>query len=326
MRTSKRAVLAGLAATAVVVAVPLVATPGAAYSGDPITVQYDVRGAALAQQQVVDRTTCHGLPATVLDDPSDLILSHEADGYLYDWSQYEWGGTDGDDVVVVTVPSDVVDRLYLFGGGGNDTICVYSDGDPVHDTRTVFGGPGNDWVWVSGPGQAWGDDGDDTLLTTIDNPFKVVLHGGRNNDVLAGGDGDDVLDGGTVTYSESGDPGDQDLIYGGGGADFATGADGADYIDGEAGNDTLYGWMNWYGGSRTMDRGDSLYGGPGDDTLHGWQGDDSLHGGEGNDALWGEGDRDWLLGEDGNDALWGDLSDHQISGGGQPGDSFDYGV
>ncbi|EDX83341.1 type I secretion target GGXGXDXXX repeat protein domain protein [Synechococcus sp. PCC 7335] len=107
-----------------------------------------------------------------------------------------------------------------------------------------------------------GRGGDDTIA------------GGFSDDVILGGDGDDVLRGDRNSRRpQSGEPGGDDVIFGG---------EGSDHIGGKAGNDTLSG-----------DAGDDfIWGDAGDDILIGGGGADMLRGGSGADLfVFGIGDR-----------------------------------
>lgn len=88
-----------------------------------------------------------------------------------------------------------------------------------------------------------------------------LIAGGLGDDFILGGDGDDVLRGDRNSRAtQDGEPGGDDVIYGGAGDDR---------IGGKAGDDTLYG-------------------DDGDDLIYGDNGDDLLYGGKGNDTLIGD--------------------------------------
>ncbi len=112
-----------------------------------------------------------------------------------------------------------------------------------------------------------GTDADDTLVDGDGNSKLAglggndLIAGGLGDDVILGGDGDDVLRGDRNSRSgQTGEPGGDDLIYGGAGNDR---------IGGKSGNDRLFG-------------------GAGDDIIFGDDGDDLIRGGLGNDTLTGD--------------------------------------
>jgi Ca2+-binding RTX toxin-like protein len=150
--------------------------------------------------------------------------------------------------------------------------------DEVHNAGRIEGavlmGAGNDMFDGQGGqilGPAYGDDGDDTLLS---GAAAETLLGGEGQDWLCGGDGADSLSGGIGA----------NRMLGGTGNDSVTSEDGDDFLAGEAGDDWLL-----------SDRGnDSLSGGDGADTLIGGDGNDTI-------TVWGGGD--CLLGDAGNDFI-----------------------
>jgi Ca2+-binding RTX toxin-like protein len=89
-----------------------------------------------------------------------------------------------------------VERFEINGDGGDDQLLV---GDLSHtDLKSVFfsGGKGNDLLDASDsstPIEAFGDDGDDTLLGGSGNDLLV---GGNGSDLIIGGGGNDTLIGG----------------------------------------------------------------------------------------------------------------------------------
>ena len=131
-----------------------------------------------------------------------------------------------------------------------------------------WGYGGNDYVnagQVSSRGvQAWGGDGNDTL---VGSQLRDILYGNGGNDGIDGQGGNDAL------YGGAGDDG----MYGGAGADWMEGGDGNDYMSGGAGNDALYGNLG----------ADNLNGDLGNDYLDGGKDGfaDTLRGGGGSDTF-----------------------------------------
>ncbi len=120
---------------------------------------------------------------------------------------------------------------------------------------------------VDGSTTVTGTENADTLVgTDAAEVFEGLggddlIAGGLGDDFILGGGGDDVLRGDRNSRStQDGEPGGDDVIYGGAGDDR---------IGGKAGNDTLYG-------------------DEGDDVIYGDDGDDLLYGGKGNDTLIGD--------------------------------------
>ena len=150
--------------------------------------------------------------------------------------------TDGDDVILGTAGSDVIDA-----GAGNDVVCG-GDGDDV-----ISGGAGKDVIF--------GGAGDDRInagqgVDTVD--------AGDGDDVVAGGRGKDTIDGGAGEDVLRGNKGD-DTLSGGVGADLLRGGRDNDVLNGNAGQDVLRG-----------ERGvDALDGGRGLDVYDGGLGADA---------------------------------------------------
>jgi Ca2+-binding RTX toxin-like protein len=200
-------------------------------------------------------------------------------------------GTDGDDFLIGTPRSDVIDagagNDIVYGREGNDTIyggagddrLVGGDGDD-----TLFGGEGNDTMF--------GGAGNDTLFGEAGND---ILYGEDGNDLILAGEGDDFASGGLGN----------DIILGGAGNDALQGDDGNDTIDGEDGNDHIDGGAG----------NDRLIGGAGDDVLAGGTGNDIATGGDGNDCLDGDAGDDTISGGAGNDHIQGGDGNDTISGG-----------
>ncbi|MBD0335894.1 MAG: esterase-like activity of phytase family protein, partial [Cyanobacteria bacterium Co-bin13] len=119
------------------------------------------------------------------------------------------------------------------------------------------------------------DDADDYIFASGGND---TVAGGLGDDVIYGEAGDDVLRGDRNSRSSQiGEPGGNDVIYGGAGNDRIGGKSGNDQLFGEAGDDQIWG----------DDGDDLLRGGPGNDTLTGGRGIDTfvLAAGEGTDTI-----------------------------------------
>ncbi|MDB9529335.1 Ig-like domain-containing protein [Oscillatoria sp. CS-180] len=124
----------------------------------------------------------------------------------------------------------------------------------------------------------------ETLVGTDEDNFIQALGGGDTvaggfgNDIIDGGDGDDVLRGDLNLRSpQDGEPGGNDIIFGGDGNDRIGGKTGNDILSGDAGDDEIWG-----------DAGDDiLMGVTGNDILVG----DNFSTGSGNDLfVFGNGD------------------------------------
>ncbi len=134
-------------------------------------------------------------------------------------------GEDGDDVITGGDGDDVAsggagaDEIH--GGTGNDMLF----GDAGDDL--IFGDAGNDIIeGGAGADRIWAGDGDDTILATV----------GDGNDSYWGGEGNDTLDYAAATGNLTVDLGNGFL-----GRGSVNGAD--------VGNDTIYGFENFIGGS-----------------------------------------------------------------------------
>ncbi|MEM7061661.1 MAG: pre-peptidase C-terminal domain-containing protein [Cyanobacteria bacterium P01_B01_bin.77] len=117
--------------------------------------------------------------------------------------------------------------------------------------------------------------GDDTLAGTDGND---TVAGDLGNDIITGGAGDDILRGDLNSRStQDGEPGGNDIIFGGEGNDRIGGKAGNDILSGDAGDDMIWG-----------DAGDDiLMGVTGNDILVG----DNFSGGSGSDLfVFGNGD------------------------------------
>ncbi len=120
-----------------------------------------------------------------------------------------------------------------------------------------------------------GTDGADTLEGFRGND---LIAGGLGNDIIMGGSGEDVLRGDANNrMPQNGEPGGNDIIFGGAGNDRIGGKAGNDVLSGDAGDDIIWG-----------DAGDDIIMGvSGNDTLVG----DNMSGGSGRDLfVFGNGD------------------------------------
>ncbi len=122
-------------------------------------------------------------------------------------------GTEGTDLVELTLESSALDRL---------------QGIPVSG-GTLLGLAGNDGLF--------GDSGNDVLSGGNGND---LLDGSSGNDVIFGGEGDDTLHGGSGINSLYGNAG-KDIIYGSWDSEQLQGGKGRDLLRGYEGNDSLFG-------------------------------------------------------------------------------------
>ncbi len=236
------------------------------------------------------------------------------------------GGTGQD---IITLSGDATG----YGGWGDDTLKAWgtsaANGDVGDDVLTIgieatgHGGVGNDTLTAAG--NAWGDDGDDTLILTPFHSPSALLYGGAGSDTL-------VTTAGATGIAYGGAGGDGLTIdaraqgFGGAGNDTFTasgaswGDDGDDRFDiavtglsplsfyGGAGGDTMSGVGNY---DAPIGSGlSSLYGGLGDDRI---LADEMVaYGDDGNDtisnAFSGGGSADSVFGGIGNDSLSGDTT------------------
>ncbi|MEM9091466.1 MAG: TIGR03118 family protein [Cyanobacteria bacterium P01_F01_bin.53] len=120
-----------------------------------------------------------------------------------------------------------------------------------------------------------GDDTDNDLEAGSGND---TVAGGLGNDIITGGSGDDVLRGdANARRPQDGEPGDDDIIFGGEGNDRIGGKAGNDILSGDAGDDFIWG----------DDGDDIIMGVTGNDTLVG----DNGSNGQGSDLfVFGNGD------------------------------------
>ena len=104
------------------------------------------------------------------------------------------------------------------------------------------------------------------------------MAGGYGNDIILGGEGTDILRGDLNSRTtQDGDPGGNDIIFGGSGNDMIGGKAGNDILSGDAGDDMIWG----------DDGDDILMGVTGNDILVG----DNFSGGGGSDLfVFGNGD------------------------------------
>jgi Ca2+-binding RTX toxin-like protein len=162
----------------------------------------------------------------------------------------------------------------------------------------------------------FGTDGDDVVVVTSDEPFRLDglggddticagahtdVNGGDGNDtielaleqgpaIVHGGAGDDVLDGGPEDDLLQGEEGN-DTIKGGGGDDTSSGGSGDDTIHGNAGNDFLGGGVvdgpipDPQTQSDAAAGHDVVDGGAGNDHIVDSDSDEELAGGSGTDTL-----------------------------------------
>lgn len=190
---------------------------------------------------------------------------------------------------LVMCPSNGVTKVSVHLGDKNDTLSVN----------------------FSGPVEAFGDDGNDFLVTGSGDD---ILDGGKGTDKIDGGPGKDTVDyhtrntpllvrlDGSASSGESGEldtvGADVENIEGGHAGDTLIGNDqgnrirgygGIDDIKGQEGNDSLTGG----------DGNDQVDGGPNDDTLAGSNDNDIVKGGPGNDVIKGNNGNDILDGQDG---------------------------
>lgn len=176
-------------------------------------------------------------------------------------------------------------------GAGDDQVSYTLGG-----ANTLDGGARTDRlrVYMSDEGgrfdAAQGTDGNGSRLTGFE---LFTVKGGETGDsVVTLGAGEDRFQEFSDTF-DSGQPGGDERVRGGGGVDDLSGGDGRDTLHGDAGNDRLYGEND----------ADVLFGGIGDDTLGGAHGMDSLYGGAGNDRLDGGDGFGRLVGGAGRDTF-----------------------
>ena len=162
---------------------------------------------------------------------------------------------------------------YMDGGDGDDTV----DGRSSQYLQSVIGGAGNDTLYtnINTFAQAWGGDGDDTILA------HGEIHGGAGNDTI------EIVASyyGGFVYGEAGD----DRITSNANGSVIAGGSGSDFIQGSSGDDRLASG-NFVsnrpdGEEDTGAEHDDIRAGSGNDTV--WVGiGDSADGGDGNDVLY----------------------------------------
>ncbi len=175
-------------------------------------------------------------------------------------------GTNGDDVITLTVDSDDPNTLVITE---NDSSTNFEDVSTFFNIRQlsldvhiieVFGLDGNDDLEVNEEG------GPIRISTTFDGGAgDDTIVGSAGNDWIIGGDGNDVLSGG----------GGSDFITGGNDDDQIFGNAGRDYLNGDAGDDTISGGNG----------NDEIRGGVGDDSIDGGGNNDFIDAGAGNDTV-----------------------------------------
>ncbi len=172
---------------------------------------------------------------------------------------------------------------------------IIFDGTANADNLSITGGLPN----LGAGGRffnVFGGDGADTLTgDSFAAPYRLMLDGGGQSDLLTGSSG-------------------MDLLVGGLGQDTLIGAAGDDTLRGEADDDQLF---SGFGDDRAEGGGgdDLVRTGPGRDTLLGGAGNDTLGASNKSDLLRGEAGRDLLLGSNGNDRLFGGASADTLLGG-----------
>lgn len=121
-------------------------------------------------------------------------------------------GGKGDDLIEVSGTAG-----FAHGGEGNDTL--------ISSGATLRGGDGDDVLILNGPGQAFGEAGNDSIRGSSG---ADTLYGGSVNDTIDGGQGDDIIYGGTG----------RNVLMGGIGNDTIH-AEGQDTVSGGPGTDTF---------------------------------------------------------------------------------------
>jgi Ca2+-binding RTX toxin-like protein len=116
------------------------------------------------------------------------------------------GGDDGD-LIYGDDGNDMLDGGAgldrIWGGVGNDVIGSLGFYTSFNDGDIVYGGAGNDGIYVSGGGEAYGEEGDDSLGGNFNAAPEILaslLDGGAGNDYLSGGLGDRLIGGAGADY------------------------------------------------------------------------------------------------------------------------------
>ena len=212
----------------------------------------------------------------------------------------------GNDFVDLSWPN-FSDYCEVHTFGGEDSIFSLTEIDAMGAKCKVLGGPDDDYIYMAVAGEAFGNDGDDTIEG---GDYGFLGVGGFGDDTLRGSSGEDTL------LGESG----RDFIHGFEGDDLLDGGQDDDLIRGGAGEDRLQGQSGW----------DTMFGGPGHDTFHGASGNDLMEGGKGSDRMWGGSDDDCIFGDDnttegiglseGGDIVAGERGNDYMEGGPGPND------
>lgn len=205
---------------------------------------------------------------------NDTIRGRDGNDWLH--------GGAGDDLLEGGAGNDVLiggpgaDSLY--GGDGDDYLAGgegFDHRDNAGGFAGLFGGAGNDILVqnVSGPTEAWGDEGDDLFIMIEDGGDYDYVHGGTGNDTVSY----ERFTAGVTINMTSGASGEFWQALGDtiGSVENVTGSAFGDTLTGNAGANLL----------RGLAGNDVLNGGDGNDTLEGGAGADTLNGGNGADTL-----------------------------------------
>lgn len=274
-------------------------------------------------------------------DTENLILTNDVEdtkGFGNSLANYIQGttrqniidGGAGNDTIVGVSNDSAFSADRLFGRDGDDSIT----GGGRLSTDTLDGGLGNDTLQVLADGHAFGQAGDDLLISGIGDGYRTSVT------ELDGGSGNDTLRSGAEMYGgEDNDLLEVDLAHmadGGSGNDTIRGTATASWITVVAGDGDdvvqMHAWgiagMTVSGGagadilSIDGDSGVSVDGGVGDDVIDLSINDDGyrVQGGDGNDQVHATGKADGTIdGGNGNDWLeiqtGSGKSDLQLSGG-----------
>lgn len=165
---------------------------------------------------------------------NDLI---NADGALFPPRADFLNGNLGDDTIMGGLGADtmygeggadmLVDRGgiggLLDGGAGNDVLRAVTSTFDESAQATLRGGEGDDQIiYQNGTFSVSGGDGNDTVESTSENTFNIL--------VADGGSGDDMLRGFNRSDSLAGGDGN-DTLYGGFGSDTLVGGAGSDVFE-----------------------------------------------------------------------------------------------
>jgi len=208
----------------------------------------------------------------------------------------ELHGGDGNDNIVISNVTDLVAGEVMDGGAGTDTLSINTGGGALDFTTStitgfeIVGGVSFDASLRFNVAQLAGitrfsivdihlaDSGSLTMAGVTLDRTNIYLSAAGNTLDLRG-----VVNavGGIVNGDAGNDTvfgfiNTSNTVQGGGGDDQLHGGDSYDFIGGGSGNDRLYG-----GGGN-----DSLDGGAGDDVIDGGTGTDRLYGGTGNDVFY----------------------------------------